>query len=298
MAKSNIEKYENSVQDGVPVECYKFTYQQMSYLYTSAANDIELQVMENNITRTEKYFAEMISRSNVKPGSTGSISSSVITVSKDHAIAKLYQGPPTETPVTVLVYRAHEADLARFDVVLFARVSQVSFKDSQCEITVTQENWLNKELPNGMNQYYCNNVIFDHKCRLNKEHYAVEIFIDKVDGLEVFSEKLAEYEDGYFEGGKIYFDGYVRMIAQHKGSVIKIKYPFMNTPRNNVTVVPGCDHLFKTCALRYKNALNFSGVPYCPPTDSEKNPTGKGAYWVDSLVVQRDTDGFVGTIEL
>ena len=137
MAKSNIEKYENSVQDGVPVECYKFTYQQMNYLYTSAANDIELQVTENNITRTEKYFAEVISRSNVKPGSTGSLNSSAITVSKDHAIAKLYQGPPPETPVTVLVYRAHEADLARFDVVLFARVSQVSFKDSQCEITVT-----------------------------------------------------------------------------------------------------------------------------------------------------------------
>ena len=105
MAKSNIEKYENSVQDGVPVECYKFTYQQMNYLYTSAANDIELQVTENNITRTEKYFAEVISRSNVKPGSTGSLNSSAITVSKDHAIAKLYHGPPPETPVTVLVYR-------------------------------------------------------------------------------------------------------------------------------------------------------------------------------------------------
>ena len=296
MAKSNIEKYENSVQDGVPVECYKFTYQQMNYLYTSAANDIELQVMENNITRTEKYFAEVISRSNVKPGSTGSISSSVITVSKDHAIAKLYQGAPPETPVTVLVYRAHEPDLARFDVVLYARVSQVSFKDSQCEITVTQENWLNKELPNGMNQYYCNNVIFDHKCRLNKEHYAVEIFIDKVDGLEVFSEKLAEYEDGYFEGGKIYFDGYVRLIAQQHFRVIKFSMTLAWKLKKEM--VPGCDHLFKTCALRYKNTLNFSGVPYCAPTDSEKNPTGKGAYWVDSLVVQRDTDGFVGTIEL
>ena len=50
---------------------------------------------------------------------------------------------------------------------------------------VSYTHLLNKELPNGMNQYYCNNVIFDHKCRLNKEHYAVQIFIDKVDGLSL-----------------------------------------------------------------------------------------------------------------
>jgi len=39
-------------------------------------------------------------------------------------------------------------------------------------------------------------------------------------------------------------------------------------------------------------------VPYVAPTDSTKNPTGKGAYWIDNLVIQRDTDGFVGTIDI
>lgn len=299
MADSNIVKYEVSVADGIPVECYKFSYDGIDYLYTSSAEDIELTITDDNGTRTEKYFAEVISRANIKPGATnGAIESTEITVSKDHAIAKLYQGPPPETPVNLIVYRLHEPDKTQFDVALAAQISQVSFNASECVLTATMENWLNKELPNGTNQYYCNNIIFDKRCRLNIDNYKVTIFIDSVDVLNIYSADFANYADGYFVNGRLYFGGYVRMINEHVGNRIKLKYPFMSTPRNEVVVVPGCDHLFKTCALRYNNTLNFTGVPYCPPTDSERNPTGKGAYWVDSLVVQRDTDGFVGTIDL
>lgn len=298
MAESNIEKYENSIQDGIPIECYKFSHNDINYLYASAASDIELQVTESSVTRTEKYFAEVISRASVKPGGMGKTSDCVITVSKDHAIAKLFQGPPPETPVTLVIYRVHDQDKSKFDVALYARIGQASFKGSECELTAIQENWLNKELPNGMNQYYCNHVIFDHNCKLKKEDLQVEVFIDKAEGLNIYSRKFAEFAAGYFVGGKIYYESYVRTISEHEGNRVKVKYPFVNIPRNQVIVVPGCDHLFKTCALRYNNHLNFSGIPYVAPTDPKRNPTGQGAYWVDSLVVQRDTDGFVGTIEL
>jgi uncharacterized phage protein (TIGR02218 family) len=296
---SNIEKYENSIQNGIPIECYKFSHMEMQYLYTSAAKDIELQIMENEkVVCTEKYYAEVISRDTIKPGSSSSIESCVIKVSKDHPIAKLFQGAPPEFPVTCKVYRLHAPDTGRFDIELYARIGQAHFVDSECELTATMENWLNKELPNGVNQYYCNHVLFDHNCKLRKEDYQISAFIDKVDGLLVYSSAFEAYKDGYFEGGRLYYNENVRMIAEHKGNRVRLKYPFVNTPRNTVMVLPGCNSLFTTCALRYKNSLNFSGVPYVAPTDATKNPTGKGAYWIDSLVVQRDTDGFVGTIDL
>lgn len=295
----NIDKYENSVQEGIPIECYKFSHLGMQYLYTSAAEDIELQIIEKEkVVRTEKYYAEVISRDAIKPGSSGSIESCMIKVSKDHPIAKLFQGAPPESPVNCIIYRLHAPDTGMFDVELYAKIGQVHFVDSECELSATMENWLNKELPNGVNQYYCNHVLFDHNCRLKKEDYQISAFIDEVDGLLVYSAAFAEYEDGYFEGGRLYYNDNVRMIAEHKGNRVRIKYPFVNRPRNTVTILPGCNALFSTCALRYKNSLNFSGVPYVAPTDATKNPTGKGAYWIDSLVIQRDTDGFVGTIDL
>lgn len=297
MITSNIEKYENSVQDGVPVECYKFTYNGTNYMYTSAAEDVALVFSLSNI-RTEKYFAENISREGIKPGGMGSPNDCIITVSKDHAIAKLFQGPPPETPVNLTVYRLHLPDFHNFDVALQASINQATFKGSKCALTARQENWLSKEIPNGMYQYYCNNVLFDNDCGLKKEKWQVEVLIDKVEGLTVYAKDLANYPDGYFAGGKIYYDGFVRMIATHVQNKITLKYPFMANPHNIVKILPACDSLFATCALRYANTVNFAGFPYCPPTDPEKNPTGQGAYWLDSLVVQRDTNGFVGTIDL
>ena len=271
----------------------------MEYLYTSSASDIELITSENGLTRTEKYFADTISREEITPGSSGNATSCVIKVQKDNAVAKLFEGPPPESPVEVIVYRVHEQDKTLYDTILRGKIGQVSFEGSECELTVDMDSWLSKELPNGMNQYYCNHMLFDHNCKLRKEDYAVEIFIDYVDGKTVIhSAVLASYPSGYFDGGRLYFDGNVRMIAKHEGDSITLKYPFVNIPHNKVIIVPGCDSLFRTCAVKYHNTINFSGIPYVAPTDPEKNPTGQGAYWVDSLVIQRDTNGFVGTITM
>lgn len=286
----------NKFKTGTPPSA---TTSDMTYLYTSAATDIELTTTENGLTRTEKYFADTISREVITPGSSGSATSCVIKVHKDHAIAKLFEGPPPESPVDVYVYRVHEQDTSLYDTILRGKVGQVSFEGSECELTVDMDSWLSKELPNGMNQYYCNHVLFDHNCKLKREDYAVEFFIDYVDGKTVIhSRTLAAYPSGYFDGGRLYFGGNVRMISKHEGDTITIKYPFVDIPHNKVIVVPGCDSLFRTCAAKYHNTINFSGIPYVAPTDPEKNPTGQGAYWVDSLVIRRDTDGFVGTISM
>lgn len=295
---NNLDLYETSAQDGIPIECYKFSYNDMQYLYTSSAEDLELVFNENGLNRTEKYYADYITRRAIQPGATNSLPSFEVTVAKDHPVAKLFQGPPPESKVALVIYRLHEPDKGTLDAIIRARIGQASFSGSDCTLTCNQENWLQKELPHGTNQYYCNHTVFDHNCRLNRAKWQVEAFIDKVDGLHVYSAAFANYEDGYLIGGRIYFDGYVRMIAEHQGNRIKIKYPFVNLPRGTVIVLPGCDARFRTCVQKFHNAVNFLGAPYVAPTDPEKNPAGKGAYWIDSLVVERDTDGFVGTIDL
>ena len=295
MADSNISVFENSAQDGQPIECYKFTYQDASYLYTSHCRDVQI-LFAGGVSET--YIAEYIERAAIKPASKGDTDSMTVDVSKDHVIAKIWQGPPPERPVTIKIYRLHEQDHSKVDVVFYGRISQAEFEDSKCHLTVKLENWLAKEIPSGKRQYFCNNVIFDTKCRLVKAEWMVDAVVEQVTGLYVYSPTFAEYPDGYFAGGSFYYDGNVRMIRSHEGDRVKLKYPFISVPRNDIQVTPGCNHLFRTCALKFQNTLNFTGFPYVAPTDPEKNPTGKGVYWIDSLVVQRDTNGFVGRIEL
>lgn len=292
---SQIKPEETSVDTGQPIELYVFMYGDINYLFTSDAQNITIPMSDGT---TKTFYADTIQRENIKPGSSGSSEACIIRVDKDNSIAKLYEGAPPETAIKVFVYRLHANDLNRYDIVMRANITQVQFSDSECQLTCTMDAWLQKELPNGMNQYYCGHSIFDHNCKLQKSDFMISALIDKVDGAAIYSSAFAGYADGYFAGGRLYYGDSVRMIASHIGNCVILKYPFMETPRNTVSVVPGCDQLFTTCAKRYANTLNFSGIPYCPPTDPEKNPTGQGAYWIDSLVIQRDTDGNVGTISL
>lgn len=298
MAQSNLEAYELSVQEGAPIECYRFSHAGRTYQYTSAANDVALVVEEEGKKRTELYFAEHIERGALKPGGMTGAVECAVTVSKDNAVAKLFQGPPPEEPVELALYRLHNADKTLIDALLRARIHRAKFQASECELGAVLENWLAKEVPGGTYQYYCNSVLFDACCGLKREDWQETILIDEVKGLDVYSTEFAKKPDGYYVGGRLYYQGAVRMLSEHEGNRVRLKYPFSKAPHNQVAVLPGCDHLFRTCALRFGNEKNFSGCPYVAPTDPEKNPTGRGVYWLDSLVVQRDTDGFVGTISL
>jgi len=298
MADSNITTYENSTQDGQPKECYKFTHGDTSYFYTSDRFDVALKWTTNGVVSSELYTATYIKRSNVKPSCAGDSTSVTITVDKDNAVAALFKGAPPDSPVKVAIYRLHEQDHALYDKYYSGEVTQAAFEDSSCALTVVLENWLTRKIPNFMRQFFCGNVIYDASCRLSKEDYVKSIYIDGVNGLTVTSADLAAYEENYFAGGLFYWNDNIRMISANSGTTLTLRYPFTTTPMGTVNIYPGCDQLFKTCALRFGNTLNFTGCLYCPPEFSDDSKVGNGVYWVDSSVVQRDTDGYVGTISL
>lgn len=296
---SRVEAFEKSIDNGQPIELYRFSQGDLDYFYTSNYEDVSIRIQDGEKIRTEKYFADHVSRAEIRPNTSGSSAVDMqITMWKDHPVAKLFQGAPPESSVAVKIYRVHAGDIERYDVVFYGMISQATFEDSECRLTAKMENWLDKEIPRGRYQYFCQNSIFDANCMLNKEDWQVKVFIDKVDEVRIYCEQFAEYPDGYFDGGCVYYDKQARRVDSHKGNVVTIRYPFLRPPRNEAVITPNCNHLFSVCAERFQNALNFTGFPYVPPTDPEKNPTGQGAYWLDSEVVARDTDGFVGKITL
>ncbi|WP_371374356.1 phage BR0599 family protein [Sporomusa aerivorans] len=297
MADSNISTYENSTQDGQPLECYKFFYGDTTYQYTSSRYDVALTVTTDSATSTETYTADHIKRDAIKPSSKGSSNSTVVTVDKDNAVAALFKASPPDKPVYLNIFRLHDQDHAAYDTIFVGEIIEAAFEDSECNLTVKMENWLTRKLPNFTRQFFCCNVIYDASCRLNKADHAKEIYIDGYKGLTVTVD-LTGYEDDYFAGGLFYYNNNVRMITASNETTLTLRYPFPTTPMGNVTIYPGCDKLFKTCATRYDNTLNYTGCPYVPPEFSNDDKVGSGVYWVDSTVVQRDTDGYIGTISL
>lgn len=282
------DKVETSQQDAEPVEYYQFSYDGVDYCYTSA---------QEGRTKNGMFFtADYIQRSDSLKLNTSDSDSETctITVSRTNNIALLYQGaPPEQGSVRVQVYRFHGLLSSDFVKILDGVVSQVQFNGSETDLTITIENALSRMIPKGTLSYYCQNCIYDSKCSLSESKYALKCYIDEgIEGLYIYSANLRERPSGYFTDGFIKMGRCFRQIKVHENNRILLKYPINATDKEgSFLAYPGCSGLFHICAKRFKNTDNFSGIPYIQPYDAFKHAVNKGAYWVRSDVIRRDTDG-------
>lgn len=289
----SFETYELSYDDASPVELYLFTYNNTDYAYTSALRDRSIIIDGNSYI----FAPAIISRSDsLKLGNNnGNQESCTITVLRNNDVATLYMGaPPEEDSVRVQIFRAHNDNGNDYIRLVDGIISQVTFSESYATITVNIENVLSRSLPRGKLSYYCQNLIYDSKCQLDESAYTIRVSATRFDKLTITSTTLSAYDDGYFVGGFIKMGNAYRQVVSHVGNTITIKYPI--APRDqegSFTICPGCDGLFATCALKYENTPNFSGVAYIEPYNAFTNPTGKGAYWIRDDVIARDTNGRV-----
>lgn len=289
---------EKSIDSAQPIECYLFTYHGQHYFYTSAHETQSVSINgEMFVFSTEYIFRG----DNLKLGdSGGSVETCTITVARDNPVALLYQGaPPEDDSVIVDVYRVHGQNLGDYIRILSGTVVQVRFSGSNAEMTIMVENILNREIPRGKLSYYCQNCLFDSKCTLTMANYAEIMPLEGIVGLKFYSSNLLARPSGYYTGGLFIMGDSKRAIKLHNGNYVELKYPIPQSSKSTgFTVYPGCDGLFKTCAERFGNTTNFTGIPYKQPYNAFKHPVDKGAYWVDSDVIRRDTDAEISQIQL
>ena len=130
---------------------------------------------------------------------------------------------------------------------------------------------------------------------MSKDDYELQCFIDGgVNGLRIFSTNLNEKPSGYFTDGYLKIGNSLRTVAKHESDWVLLKYPIPPSDRTvgKFTIYPGCNGNFETCAEKFSNTDNFSGIPYIQPYDVFRHPvTNDIAYWVNGKVVFRDTDG-------
>lgn len=290
---------EVSVDNAQPIECYGFTYNGVVYTYTSSQYPIALTVYDQRYVFNPEYIKRGDS---LKLGdSSGSVETCTITVLRTNSVALLYQGAPPEfDSVKVYVFRVHGENNNEYTQILYGSISQVTFRDSEAELTVTVENILNRYIPRGTLSYYCQNCIYDERCTLNRDDWALTCYVDGgFEGLWIYSSNLLEKPDGYFTDGYMQMGNCFRSIKLHQGRGILLKYPLMPSEKTgSFKAYPGCNALFKNCAEKFGNTDNFSGVPYIQPYNAFTHPVDKGAYWIDDEVIKRDTNGNIYTPNL
>lgn len=285
----NYNEYEMSVDDGSPIECFLFTYYDQVYSYTSSQTAQTLNIDDNSII----FNAEYIRRGDSlhTGSSSGNQEACTISVLRNNPVALLYQGaPPEQDSVRVTVYRRHDTDA--YVIVLHGYVSQVEFNGTLAELTIVVENILNTSIPRGTLSYYCQNCLYDVKCGVNEEQYARHCIVTGIEGLRISTDNLRDVSSGYYDGGFIKIGNAYRQVKKQFDNYVIIKYPLALQDRvDSFTIYPGCDGLFSTCASKFHNTDNFTGVPYIQPYNVFKNPAYKGAYWVRSDLIWRDTEG-------
>ena len=228
---------ELSINDGNPIEFYKFTYYDMVFSYTSS----QYTQMVDEIA----YSPEFIRRGDtLKLGdSGGTVETCTITVPRTNSVALLYQGAPPElSSVRVEVFRMHGETAIDKIKIIDGVVSQVRFHNSEAELTITIENVLNRYIPRGTLSYNCQNCIYDEKCNLKANDYLHHCYVNNwTTPLIIYSSNLREKPSGYFTDGYIKMGNSVRAVSKHEDNYVIIKYPINDVEKQgSFDAFPGC----------------------------------------------------------
>jgi len=157
-------------------------------------------------------------------------------------------------------------------VIFIGQVKNVAFEGNKATVTcVGFEHYLQQRIPKYRFQLGCNNDLFDDFCSSNggpqKEYWSVNATVTTVDtdGVVLNSSTFGEMEDGYFTRGYITWGDYHRMIVDHSGTAITLRFSMPGfTVGQSVDAYAGCDRQLGTCVERFDNMLNFFGHPWIP----------------------------------
>lgn len=157
-------------------------------------------------------------------------------------------------------------------VIFVGQIKNVNFQGNvgiaKC---VGFEHYLKQRIPKYRWQVGCNNDLFDTFCSTDggpqADSYKTTTTITAVDadGVVLTSSDFGLKADGYFTRGYLKWGDYYRMIVDHTGNDITIRFdmPYFASGQQ-VDAFAGCDRQLTTCRDKFDNVLNFFGHPWIP----------------------------------
>lgn len=257
---------DNSVQEGQPVEFYKFTSPLGTFRFTSDN--------EPGICNGELYLVLPggITRTSIE---TGSVVDTVMTMDftfrADTDLARLYCYQTTPELMNVEVRRAHRGDDWNTEWEMEWMGYGLDVSGSGPTITIKTGSVIQAKLNGNIASIYyqrmCNHMLFDERCKVNKDDWTITSTITKVQR-QLITVENDQSADGELKAGEIEHvrTGEKRSIYDNSSNIITIGYPFGDAQvGDEVRLVFGCDHKrLGHCKNRFNNVQNFGGFPFIP----------------------------------
>jgi uncharacterized phage protein (TIGR02218 family) len=254
---------ETSVQEGLPVEVYKFVGTYKTYRYTDA-------------DRAMTFFGEIyepiaISREEATTGDQSQDGvEMIVQMPQTVDLVKDYVFNISPPDLNLTIYRCHAGLNFAVDPIVFwtGPVTGFSVEEDIAKVRIPSilESVFSGNMPNFFYQQSCNHTLYDDRCRVDKVANTITTYVTSIDGQNVTVADQG-FADGYLKGGIIAIPGIneKRLILGNAANVINVFYPFSKlTVGDSVELSAGCDHSKATCKAKFNNVRRFGGFPYIP----------------------------------
>lgn len=261
------ESRESSLDQGVPLKCFKFTRGTAEWYYTSADRAVTLD--------GHQYTPAAISHSEIQDGGDSAKQPITITLPLSLPVIDNWRPYPPGETIVCTVYTLHQGEVDWL-VDWIGRVTNPSWTDSV--LTLRSEPSITRAKRGGKGRTIgrgCDHTLYSQgpgMCNVDPMAFALPAILSAVDGLTLTASEFLTLPAGRLAGGYLEFvasDGFTvrRSIASHPGNTVVLDYGHGELlAALAVTVYPGCNHTWEDC-LFFSNTDNYGGYLYMSDRD-------------------------------
>jgi hypothetical protein len=283
--------YEGSVEDGGPIQLYRFVYGAEAGEYLAYTNSTSEQTVDHGGSVGVIVYSPIpIQRGNIV--SNGTLDKSAIRISLDVGtdLAELFRVYPPSSVVQLIIYEGHIDDPDDQFVVIWAgRVISTSREGS--ELNLSGEPISTQLRRPGLRRHYqygCPHALYSDACGADKGAATVTATVSAIDGTVItltagwegaFSP--LKFQRGTLEWTPAGASAIRRTIIRVSGDDLSLSgLPVDLAVSDTVDVVLGCNHQAFTanggdCETLHDRLVSFGGQPWIPT----KNVINKNPYY-------------------
>lgn len=252
---------ERSISGGAPVRLYEFQRGLIRWRYTNADRSV--------IYQTRTYEHVPIADDGIRQGGEPQGDLLTVTLPADSAVARAYRAVPPASEIWLWIRDLHAGDTDAI-VSYVGNVQGVNYPAPDRARIACLSLAASMDRP-GLRMSWqrgCNNALYDHNCKVDRESFKVVTTIQSLSGETIESGAFEGPDEGYFAGGYIEwsigegeFDQ--RGIVSQSGSSLALLGGTAGlTAGQTVTAFAGCPLVAQICNDRFDNLPNYGGVPH------------------------------------
>jgi hypothetical protein len=256
------------------VDLFRIVVAERVYTLTSSDEPVEYDMGDGP---PELYVPTPMGRGGVTVKNELTKANLDVRIPLTHALADTLMQSWLEMVVTITVFRKKAAGTA---VIWKGRLASTTPDDAFLKM-VFESIYTSMRRP-GLRarfQKSCRHPLYGRGCLLDPEAFAQAATISAITGRTLTVPEAAGESDGFFTGGMVKAtDGTLVFVTKHVGDQLELNRVSsaianafaVSGVGTAITIYPGCDHSYATCAAKFANDDNYGGFDYIPT----KNPMG------------------------